>query len=409
MTGVATAIDITNVTQRLCELGYVEDNLQRRLGFRYPDDIGAVGRVAVVERLRADDDALAVALRLFWLEVDEPAAQVRRALGTAAFSSARRARLLAYSGGNVRARLRAEAYGSLVLWADRRFRGMDAGGLRLGGDNPVYPPSSDSLILAQAVQVPTGAEVLDLCTGSGILALAAAGKARSVLATDISPRAVQVARLNAVSNGISNLVVEQGDLYAAARGVRFDVIVTNPPFVSSPYAGGPSYHAGGATGDRILRRVVSGWSRHLRPDGSAFAISHVGLRQTDDLEAVAHRWLRRFPGRAQLVILERGNAVDLAAAQALFALQRGTGAYAREVGVWLRYLQRHRITEVVAFLLIGRLGSPRSLEIADATPRFLPIPLSKPPAQIVSDWLAPQAVRPVLTPSPAIEPKITRR
>lgn len=393
--------DVKELTQRLRELGYVEDDLRRRLGITHPDDIGAVNRIAAIERLRAERDSLAVLLRLFWLETDESAELVRRTLGGSIFAAAKRARLLARSGVTVRARLRAEACGRSPIWADRRFRGLDRGALGLSGEDPVYPPSSDSLILADALQVPAGAKVLDLCTGSGVLAITAAGQAASVTAVDVSPRAVDTARVNVRANGIANVEVRQGDLYSPLNGARFDVIIANPPFVSSPYTTGPAYHAGGAGGDRVLRRIVAGWRRHLRPNGRAFAISHVALHHENDLEATAHRWLRGFPGRAQLVVLERGSAVDLAAAQSLFALQRGTKAYGREVGHWLNYLRRHRITQVVAFLLVAELAPPRSLTIVDATPRILPIPLSRSPTQHVADWLAPAGENPVQTSAPA--------
>ncbi|HEX2312488.1 MAG TPA: methyltransferase, partial [Thermomonospora sp.] len=98
----------------------------------------------------------------------------------------------------------------------------------------VYPPQGDTVLLADALReagVPPGARVLDVCTGTGVVALAAAlGGARSVTATDISARAVLAARLNARLRGHSVRVL-RGDLVGPVAGEEFDVITANPPYV----------------------------------------------------------------------------------------------------------------------------------------------------------------------------------
>lgn len=76
-----------------------------------------------------------------------------------------------------------------------------------------------------------GAVGLDLCTGSGVLAIAAARHGcRHVTAVDVSRRAVIAARCNARLNGVSVNSV-RGDLFEPVRGRRFDLIVSNPPYV----------------------------------------------------------------------------------------------------------------------------------------------------------------------------------
>ena len=79
-----------------------------------------------------------------------------------------------------------------------------------------------------------GAVGLDLCTGSGVLAIAAARHGcRHVAAVDISRRAVAAAWCNARLNGVSVQSV-RGDLFEPVRGRRFDLIVSNPPYVPTP-------------------------------------------------------------------------------------------------------------------------------------------------------------------------------
>jgi release factor glutamine methyltransferase len=85
--------------------------------------------------------------------------------------------------------------------------------------------------LLDARLIPPGAAVLDMGTGSGVGALAAARLARRVVAVDINPHAVRCARINALLQDVDERMdVRQGDLFAPVAGERFDVVLFNPPF-----------------------------------------------------------------------------------------------------------------------------------------------------------------------------------
>lgn len=75
--------------------------------------------------------------------------------------------------------------------------------------------------------------VLDLCTGSGCIALCIAKHLpdADVFGTDISEKALKYARNNADLNRIENVTFLQGDLYEPAKGMRFNIIVANPPYI----------------------------------------------------------------------------------------------------------------------------------------------------------------------------------
>jgi SAM-dependent methyltransferase len=75
-----------------------------------------------------------------------------------------------------------------------------------------------------------GARVVDLCTGSGAVAVAAALRGASVTAVDVSRRALLSAQLNAMINGV-RVRTRRGNLLDAVRGERFDLIVANPPYL----------------------------------------------------------------------------------------------------------------------------------------------------------------------------------
>lgn len=102
----------------------------------------------------------------------------------------------------------------------------------------VYAPQADTHLLAQALHaegIRADMDVLDVCTGSGALALLAARMGARVTATDISRRAVMTARMNAVRAG-HRVRVLRGDLMEPVGEQCFDVVVSNPPYVPTPHA-----------------------------------------------------------------------------------------------------------------------------------------------------------------------------
>jgi release factor glutamine methyltransferase len=104
----------------------------------------------------------------------------------------------------------------------------------------VYPPQHDSQLLIdmlEKTELAQGRRVLDLCTGSGVVAIAAAELgAASVTAFDICPHAVRCSRGNAVHAGVV-IDVREGSCSGALDHAPFDVIVSNPPYVPTPPAG----------------------------------------------------------------------------------------------------------------------------------------------------------------------------
>jgi methylase of polypeptide subunit release factors len=379
---------LRQLSDHLRSAGYTPEALQRLLAITYPDDVGPLNHTPAIERLHDERSAVATLIKLFFLEAAQAYREVAKTLTRTGCDALLRAGVLQRRGDTLIARLRIDAVGEQYLLGDRRFRRYDRAALRLGGHDPVYPPSSDSLMLRDAVVAPAAGRVLDLCTGSGVQALQHAAAARSLVAVDINPRAVALARCNAELNAIDTFDVRLGDAYAPVRNEQFDLIIANPPFVASPYAKGPSYHAGGATGDGILRRIIAGFGRHLRAGGRAFAISHVALRANETIADVAAGWFDNFTGRALVLIIEVGSPVDLAAAQSLFALDRGLAAYATEVRRWLAYLRRQRIREVAAVLVVAEQGERRGVDVIDAQPRVLPLPLTAPPPRRIAEWLS---------------------
>ncbi|MFB7512301.1 HemK2/MTQ2 family protein methyltransferase [Streptomyces sp. NPDC056144] len=145
----------------------------------------------------------------------------------------------------------------------------------------VYRPAADTRLLADALAaeaIAPGCAVLDIGTGSGVLALLAARRGAAVTAVDVSRQAVRTARMNARRNRLP-LLVEHADAADCAPGRRFDLVLSNPPYVPAPRARGAgkamAWDAGPdgrAVIDQLCRRAAA-W---LRP-GGALLLVHSAL------------------------------------------------------------------------------------------------------------------------------------
>jgi ribosomal protein L3 glutamine methyltransferase len=136
--------------------------------------------------------------------------------------------------------------------------------------------------------------VLDLCTGSGCLAVLAAGTFRNAAidAVDISRAALEVAARNVAEYGLEHRVtLLRGDLFKAVGDRRYDLIISNPPYVDAEgmaelprecRAEPKLAFDGGADGLDIIRRILQETGKHLTPEGGL--LCEIG-RGRDVLEA----------------------------------------------------------------------------------------------------------------------------
>ncbi|WP_433004155.1 HemK2/MTQ2 family protein methyltransferase [Kribbella sp. CA-294648] len=151
----------------------------------------------------------------------------------------------------------------------------------------VFAPISDSWMLADAIReenLGPGSRALDVCTGSGLLAITAATCGAASTAIDVSRRALLTVRLNAARHGV-RVRTRRGRTFEPVAGERFDLIVSNPPYVPSPRPDlprrGPSRAwEAGHDGRLILDSLCDEAPAHLRP-GGAILLVHSSLIGTD--------------------------------------------------------------------------------------------------------------------------------
>jgi release factor glutamine methyltransferase len=155
----------------------------------------------------------------------------------------------------------------------------------------VYMPRRDTALLAEIALARfadrAGREVLDLCTGSGAVALALAAQGANVTAVDIDELAVASARANAERRGLS-LEVLLGDLFEPVRHRTFDLITCNPPYLPAPPGASCLRWDAGPDGRSVVDRVCLEVDQQLAPGGALLLVqSHLtGIEPT---LAVLHR------------------------------------------------------------------------------------------------------------------------
>jgi SAM-dependent methyltransferase len=174
-------------------------------------------------------------------------------------------------------------FNGLLVFCDQLFGGPDA----------VFGVGPGSAAICRAVprKVPAR-NAVDIGCGAGAVALSLAKSAQHVVATDINPRAIAMVEINAALNGVTNLDARVGDLIEPVRGMVFDLITAQLPFIPDPGVAEPSvYRFAGTFGDELLRRLLPQLSSHLSSEGCVIGASLVPIRHdtppADAFRAVA--------------------------------------------------------------------------------------------------------------------------
>jgi release factor glutamine methyltransferase len=217
---------------------------------------------------------------------DNPRHEAEILLGAALGRS--RAWLLAHGDERI---LDCEATDVYEAYLTRRARGepiayilgeKEFWSLRLAVTPAVLIPRPETELVVDlslaSLPLQTAARVLDLGSGSGAIAIALAHERPrlAVVGIDVSDEAVELARLNAAQLGVKNVEFRAGDWYASVAGERFDLIVSNPPYIAMTdprverevrLFEPPAALYSGADGLDALRTIVAGAATHLFPGG----------------------------------------------------------------------------------------------------------------------------------------------
>jgi methylase of polypeptide subunit release factors len=339
---VAAAFTLDGVRDRLGDTGLA--GLERNSSFPAADALGD------------DTDSQADLIRLFVLGRAVPATRVRAALAVA--PELIEAGLLRADRDVLRSQVELKPYGT-----DRVTGWICSDPTPLDGRNPrprpdfVLGASPASTTLTQLVPPGRVGRVLDLGTGCGIQALNL--DADAIVATDLNPRALDLAR---ISLGLSRVDAELrlGSLYEPVAGERFDLIVTNPPYVISPPA--PErlvYRETGFRGDDLMRRVATEAPGHLAPDGTLVVLGNWAITDRPWEDRLAD-WIQ--PTGCDALVLQR-ERLDVYSYIELWLADAGlvgTPGYDRRYAEWLDYFAASGITAVgMGWLALANSGRQR--------------------------------------------------
>ncbi|MGB9936409.1 MAG: HemK2/MTQ2 family protein methyltransferase [Methanobacterium sp.] len=104
-------------------------------------------------------------------------------------------------------------------------------GLTIYTHPEVYEPAEDTFLFAENLDINRSDEVLEIGTGTGIIAVYAAQRTRKVTATDINEHAVKCALKNTITNRTYNVELKEGNLFEPVEGEKFDLILFNTPYL----------------------------------------------------------------------------------------------------------------------------------------------------------------------------------
>ena len=154
----------------------------------------------------------------------------------------------------------------------------------------VYIPAEDSYLLAENLEIKSGQSVLEIGTGSGIVAMYASRLTEKVTATDINFDAITLAESNFKANNIDNIELLFGNLFEPVKNRKFDVILFNTPYLPTEddevldntinYA-----FDGGLNGRKVIDLFLNEVGNHLN-DGGIVQMIQSSLSGNDETLAI---------------------------------------------------------------------------------------------------------------------------
>ncbi|WP_283139434.1 DUF7059 domain-containing protein [Rhizohabitans arisaemae] len=317
---------------------YTIDGVRGRLG---DTAARALSREEIVPALRAtgDGDALATLIRLFWLQVPVPSDRARRVLPVDELAACG---LVDRDGERVRAAVHIQPWDDLgYVVSDLKVR---------PGDPPLRPDhvvgaGGASANLAQLVTRDKVESAFDLGTGCGVQVLHLAGRAGSVTASDVNPRALELARMSWALSGVEGVEALQGSLFEPVADRRFDLIVTNPPFVISPSAR-LTYREAGLPGDGLSREIVLRAPDRLNPGGRCHLLANwLHVRGADWRDRVGG-WLAEGGCDGWVVQRDVQDPAEYVELWLRDSCDQGTPEYRRRYDEWLAWFDELDVTGV---------------------------------------------------------------
>jgi SAM-dependent methyltransferase len=279
-------------------------------------------------------------IELFLLGIEVPAPDAEAALAPMPLSALITAGLIDERGGAIRARIRVLPYEDLLVACDRDPE-LDG---RLEPDH-VGGIHASSVVLARITPRRRVEHGLDIGCGCGIQALLMARHAREVVATDVNPRALEFGRLNAKLNAIENISWRLGDGLEPVRDERFDLVVSNPPYVIAPKPRF-TFRESPLPGDAFCEQLVRAVPEVLTDEGVACLLASWIVGPGEAWAERPVEWTAAAGRGGLLLHLETVDPTDNAVRWAVPPGSTGPVAAAALVREWLEHYSANNIFAV---------------------------------------------------------------
>ncbi len=332
--------EIDRLRTALTHANFTSEGIAQRLG---PEATALAGRHDYRQALRATEsgDPLDTLIRLFVCGQSEPEKRIAAALHPLSLATAREAGLIV----DDEAGIDLEPYGDWWVLADLPAEQ----GRPLSADHVLGVGGASSTLAGATVRRPVGT-ALDLGTGCGVQALHLSQHADRVTGTDLSPRALSFAATTAALNGLSWELL-RGDLLEPVRGRRFDLVVSNPPFVIGPGVTTHTYRDSGRAGDGVCAELASAASELLTEGGTLQYLANWALVEGEDWEDRVAGW---FAGSGLDVWAIQREVQDPLDYVRLWLADASEQHDPQRAARWLDWFAEHRITGVGFGLITAR-------------------------------------------------------
>jgi methylase of polypeptide subunit release factors len=249
--------DVEKLRTALVSAGFTGDGIRARIG---TEAATAAGRSDFRAALSATSGGIPLdtLIRLFVCGVPASDEEIAVALHPLSLSAARSCGLIV---GN-QAGVDLEPYGDWWVLADLPAQP----GRQLPADHVLGVGGASTTLASATIRHPVRT-ALDLGTGCGVQALHLSTYAQKVTGTDLSPRALGFAAVNALLNGVEWELLH-GDLLSPVQGRRFDLVVSNPPFVVGPGLATHTYRDSGRAGDGVCAELAAAAPSLLEEGGT---------------------------------------------------------------------------------------------------------------------------------------------
>jgi len=178
----------------------------------------------------------------------------------------------------------------------------------------VYKPAEDTFILLENLQIKRRDTVLEIGTGTGIIAIKASKKSRMVVATDINPYAIKCATKNIIINKSYNIELRQGNLFEPVEDEKFNLILFNAPYLptTDDEKTNDDLNAawdGGVDGRMLIDHFIDGLPLYSNPEGrvqivqSSLSDVNMTLKKLEELNFQASVTARKKAFFEEIVVI----------------------------------------------------------------------------------------------------------